>query len=55
MPKAVRRWRAKVDHVQRTIVVTHKVDPAALGAALAELPGTAVLVGAPVAIRIENV
>lgn len=37
------------------LIVTHKVDPAALGAALAELPGTGVLVGAPVAIRIENV
>jgi homoserine dehydrogenase len=37
------------------LIVTHKTNRNAIDTALAQLPNTGVVVGAPVAIRIETV
>jgi len=50
----MRQYRHQ-DPAAPVLIVTHKTSPVALAEALAELPNTGVVIGEPVAIRIEEV
>ena len=50
----MRQYRHQ-DPAAPVLIVTHKSSPVALAEALAELPNTGVVIGEPVAIRIEEV
>ena len=49
------RQREHTDPTAMVLIVTHKATRGAIDAAIADMHGTSVLVGDPVAIRIEDV